>query len=530
MAGVVPSGGAARERRPRGSDRGPRGRVPSRSRVRGQGDAAGVAIGATPTSTPGATLAGRRYDAPMSDETPSATEPRPDHVPTLMTVHAHPDDETIGTGGTMALGGQGGPARRPRHVHPRRDGRDRRPRDGHARQPPAPGRDPGGRARAGDGPARRDRVGEPRLQGLGHDGPGREPRRAVLLAGGHRRGHRPARVPRPDLPARRHDDLQRLRRLRPPGPHPDAPRRGRRVRAGRRPGLVPGAARARSTAGPARPAARAGSRRGRRPSSTSRRSRRRSATRWRERMEAIGERSCWSPPEDATPEQIAEFEALRRPRCSSRTRRSRRGSTSRRVLDARWAAIKAHVTQISADNPFVRFGKDAWAEFWNREAYVRARVAGPGSRPRDRPVRGPRRTRRPARTAGAPRSALAAPRPASASAPARPGARPLRRGPAPVAPTPPPLPARHGHPFARRMQRESRPARGTLVSSQRARPWHADLALYARGESQAKSGSSELAHHSLHACMAYARGPRIRARAFTPANAWPGPRPGLFTP
>jgi LmbE family N-acetylglucosaminyl deacetylase len=24
------------------------------------------------------------------------------HVQTLMTVHAHPDDETIGTGGTMA--------------------------------------------------------------------------------------------------------------------------------------------------------------------------------------------------------------------------------------------------------------------------------------------------------------------------------------------------------------------------------------------------------------------------------------------
>ena len=32
-----------------------------------------------------------------------------------------------------------------------------------------------------------------------------------------------------------------------------------------------------------------------------------------ERMEAIGERSFWSPPEDATPEQLAEFEALRRP-------------------------------------------------------------------------------------------------------------------------------------------------------------------------------------------------------------------------
>ena len=30
------------------------------------------------------------------------TEAGAPHVPTLMTVHAHPDDETIGTGGTMA--------------------------------------------------------------------------------------------------------------------------------------------------------------------------------------------------------------------------------------------------------------------------------------------------------------------------------------------------------------------------------------------------------------------------------------------
>ena len=51
------------------------------------------------------------------------------------------------------------------------------------------------------------------------------------------------------LPARRHDDLQRLRRLRPPRPHPDPPRRGPRLRPRRRPGLVPGAARP-STAAP----------------------------------------------------------------------------------------------------------------------------------------------------------------------------------------------------------------------------------------------------------------------------------------
>ena len=41
----------------------------------------------------------------MTDEMTPAPEPAPEpapHVPTLMTVHAHPDDETIGTGGTMA--------------------------------------------------------------------------------------------------------------------------------------------------------------------------------------------------------------------------------------------------------------------------------------------------------------------------------------------------------------------------------------------------------------------------------------------
>ena len=160
-------------------------------------------------------------------------------------------------------------------------------------------------------------------------------RRPELLAGGHRRGHRPARVPRPDLPAGRHDDLQRLRRLRPPRPHPDPPRR--RSAPSRAPAirrwypeqLAPehgGTGRGR------RP--RAGSRRGPRPSSTSRRSRPRSARRMQERMEAIGERSWWSPPEDATPEQIAEFEAFaakmlvpdesittlgRRPRCARRS-------------------------------------------------------------------------------------------------------------------------------------------------------------------------------------------------------------------
>ncbi|HEY5627995.1 MAG TPA: hypothetical protein VIR16_00660, partial [Candidatus Limnocylindrales bacterium] len=49
------------------------------------------------------------------------------------------------------------------------------------------------------------------------------------------------------------------------------------------------------------------------------------------------------------------------------------------VIDERWNAMQAHVTQISDQNPFVRFGRDAWRDFWSREAYIRraSRVPAP---------------------------------------------------------------------------------------------------------------------------------------------------------
>ena len=139
------------------------------------------------------------------------------------------------------------PARRPGHLHPGRDGRHRR-----ARRWTRP-RTTGASARSG--PVELERamaaLGVTEWENLGyHDSdmmgrPG-QPRPADLLAGGPRRGDRATRLARAPLPAGRHDDLQRLRRLRAPGPHPDASRGGRRVRAGRRSGLVPGAAGARA--------------------------------------------------------------------------------------------------------------------------------------------------------------------------------------------------------------------------------------------------------------------------------------------
>ena len=98
----------------------------------------------------------------------------------------------------------------------------------------------------------------------------------------------------------------------------------------------------------------------------------------RERMEALGETSFWSAPENATPEELAEFhERMARMLIPDETVTTWIDVSD--VLDRRWNAFRAHVTQISDQNPFVRFGMDGWQEFWNREAYVRreSRVPAP---------------------------------------------------------------------------------------------------------------------------------------------------------
>jgi len=97
-----------------------------------------------------------------------------------------------------------------------------------------------------------------------------------------------------------------------------------------------------------------------------------------ERMKEIGERSFWMPPEDATPEQMAEFEAYAAKMLVPDETITTWVDISD-VLDDRWRAFKAHVTQISDQNPFVRFGRDSWKDSWSKEAYIRvaSRVAAP---------------------------------------------------------------------------------------------------------------------------------------------------------
>jgi LmbE family N-acetylglucosaminyl deacetylase len=101
-------------------------------------------------------------------------------------------------------------------------------------------------------------------------------------------------------------------------------------------------------------------------------------TAMRDRMEAIGEKSWWSEPEDASPEELEAW----RERMAKMLVPDEAITTwidVSDVIEQKWAAIWEHRTQMSPDSPFLRFGADAWREFWAREAYIlrESRVPAP---------------------------------------------------------------------------------------------------------------------------------------------------------
>jgi N-acetyl-1-D-myo-inositol-2-amino-2-deoxy-alpha-D-glucopyranoside deacetylase len=89
-----------------------------------------------------------------------------------------------------------------------------------------------------------------------------------------------------------------------------------------------------------------------------------------ERMRELGQRSWWEPPEDATPEQVAEFEAF-----AAKLLVPDESITTRidvaDALDAKWAALREHVTQIGPDNPFMALGVEGWRELGAEETFIR---------------------------------------------------------------------------------------------------------------------------------------------------------------
>lgn len=89
-----------------------------------------------------------------------------------------------------------------------------------------------------------------------------------------------------------------------------------------------------------------------------------------DRLKELGQRSMWEPPEDATPEQVAEFEAYAARMLVPDETITTWLDISGTPVDAKWAAIHEHVTQISDQSPFMLLGLDGWRQGWAKEAYI----------------------------------------------------------------------------------------------------------------------------------------------------------------
>ncbi len=94
----------------------------------------------------------------------------------------------------------------------------------------------------------------------------------------------------------------------------------------------------------------------------------------RARMEAVlaerGRKSFWSAPDDATPEQVAEMETYAARMLVPDEQVTTWIDISGGPLEAKWKAIHEHVTQISDDSTFMLMGLDGWREVWASEAYI----------------------------------------------------------------------------------------------------------------------------------------------------------------
>ena len=89
----------------------------------------------------------------------------------------------------------------------------------------------------------------------------------------------------------------------------------------------------------------------------------------REQLEAMGEKSFWSEPEGASEAELAEWRE-RMAKMLVPDERITAWIDVADVIDQKWNATRSHVTQIADSSPFIRFGLDAWRQWWNREAFI----------------------------------------------------------------------------------------------------------------------------------------------------------------
>jgi N-acetyl-1-D-myo-inositol-2-amino-2-deoxy-alpha-D-glucopyranoside deacetylase len=87
-------------------------------------------------------------------------------------------------------------------------------------------------------------------------------------------------------------------------------------------------------------------------------------------MAERGQKNPWAPPDDATPEQIAEAEAFAAKMLVPDESVTSWIDTSGAPLEAKWRAMHEHVTQLAEDFPFFAMGLEGWRDGWAKEAYI----------------------------------------------------------------------------------------------------------------------------------------------------------------
>jgi len=93
-------------------------------------------------------------------------------------------------------------------------------------------------------------------------------------------------------------------------------------------------------------------------------------TAMRDAMKEAGQPSFWDPPEDATDEQKREHEAYIAKMLVPDERVTTWVDIAGDPIERKWRAIKRHVTQIAMDSGFMVFGEAGWKEHWSKEAYI----------------------------------------------------------------------------------------------------------------------------------------------------------------
>ena len=88
-----------------------------------------------------------------------------------------------------------------------------------------------------------------------------------------------------------------------------------------------------------------------------------------EALQAAGQPSRWAEPEGATEEEKAAWrEQMAKMLVPDESITTWIDVSD--VIEQKWHATRAHVTQMADTNAFMQFGLDGWRRLWNKEAYI----------------------------------------------------------------------------------------------------------------------------------------------------------------